>query len=170
MKLKVISGGQTGADIGGLRAAKAHGIETGGCAAKDYKIESGHLEELKTFYFLEDKGFDYVERTKENVRNSDITLIFADKLASPGTKLTIRTCRELKKPYKVNPAAYTVRDLILKMGSILPEENIFTINIAGNRESVAPGIRERTERVLWNAFKMVKFKSGSDILAPQMQK
>ena len=130
-----------------------------GCAAKDCETENGHLEELKTFYFLEDKGFDYVERTKENVRNSDITLIFADKLASPGTKLTIRTCRELKKPYKVNPAG-TLRDLILKMGSILPEESTFTINVAGNRESVAPGIRERTERVLWNAFKMVKFKQS----------
>jgi hypothetical protein len=170
MKLKIISGGQTGADIGGLRAAKAHGVDTGGCAAKDCKTEDGYLTELITIYNLEDKGFDYAERTKENVRNSDITFIFADKLASPGTKLTIRTCREMKKPYKVNPAAYIIRDLILKMNNILPEDSIFIANVAGNRESVAPGIGRRTENIIWHALKMIKFKNGLCTRAPQMQK
>lgn len=159
MKLKIISGGQTGADIGGLRAAKAHDIPTGGCAAKQFKTEDGYFKELETFYFLEDKGYDYVERTKENVRTSDLTLIFADHLESPGTKLTIRTCRELKKPYRVNPASYVILTVLSKMNKILDGDAVFVINIAGNRESVAPGIRERTERVVAGALKMWKYKT-----------
>lgn len=37
MLLKVISGGQLGADQAGLAAAKAVGIRTGGFAPKNYK-------------------------------------------------------------------------------------------------------------------------------------
>jgi hypothetical protein len=39
---KVISGGQTGADQGGLRAAKAAGIPTGGWAPRGWLVESPH--------------------------------------------------------------------------------------------------------------------------------
>jgi hypothetical protein len=158
MKIKIISGGQTGADYGGLLAAKAYDIQTGGCAAKGFKTEVGFNTALGSFYNLEDKGLDYVDRTKENVRNSDMTLVFADNLNSAGTKLTIDTCAKLKKPCKINPAAFVIADIITKMRGILPDDASFTINVAGNRESVAPGIKERTERVLCGAFKMVKFK------------
>ena len=157
MKLKIISGGQTGADLGGLRAAKSSDIETGGCAAKGFKTENGVSEEIETLYHLVDKGYDYVERTKENIRNADITLIFADNIASPGTKLTIRTCRENKKPCKINPPAYAVEAIFTKMQKILPEDAVFVVNVAGNRESVAPGIGARAENVMRHAIHMMKF-------------
>ena len=38
---KVVSGGQTGADQAGLRAARAAGIETGGWAPKGWETEEG---------------------------------------------------------------------------------------------------------------------------------
>jgi hypothetical protein len=37
---KVVSGGQTGADQGGLRAARLAGIPTGGWAPKGWLVES----------------------------------------------------------------------------------------------------------------------------------
>lgn len=159
MKLKIISGGQTGADIGGLSAARSCNILTGGCAAKEFKTEDGHFTELESLYGLVDKGYDYVERTKENVRASDITLIFADKLGSAGTKLTIDSCKNFKKPYKVNPPAYVIEELLTKMGKILPEDAMFVINVAGNRESVAPGVCARTANVVSHAIHMWNFKN-----------
>jgi hypothetical protein len=160
MKLKIISGGQTGADLGGLRAAKSHNIETGGCAARGFKTENGVLLELQTLYHLEDLGCSYAERTRENVRDASMTLIFADNIKSAGTKLTISVCNEFKRPYKINPAAYVVENLITRMNHVLPEDAEFVINIAGNRESVAPGIQDRTENILNHAFHMVKYKIG----------
>jgi len=157
MKLKIISGGQYGADMGGLCAARANGIETGGCAAKGFKTEDGDNTNLASVYNLIDKGFDYARRTEENVLRSDITLVFADKLDSPGTKKTIELCKIIGRPCIVNPPAFAVRDIIRPMQEILSEESTFTINVAGNRESVAPGIQKRTTNVLNSAFKMVKF-------------
>ena len=157
MHIRIISGGQTGADIGGLRAAKAHGIPTGGCAAKGYKTENGVSKEVETLYGLVDKGYDYVERTKENVRESDITIVYADNVNSAGTKLTIDSCIKYKKPYKLNLPSYQLCDLLKGMNKILPSDKVFIINIAGNRESVAPGVESRTERMVGNGLKMYKF-------------
>jgi hypothetical protein len=159
MKLKIISGGQTGADIGGLRAAKSCAIETGGCAAKGFKTENGADLSLCDVYNLVDKGYDYVERTKENVRNSDITLIFADNINSAGTKLTIKSCNDYKKSYKVNPPAYVIEELLTKMGKIIDKDVVFVINVAGNRESVAPGVCARTFNVVSHAIHMWIFKN-----------
>lgn len=157
--IKIISGGQTGADIGGLRAATAYGIPTGGCAAKGYKTENGVSKEVETLYGLVDKGFDYVERTKENVRESDITLVYADNANSAGTKLTIDSCVKYKKPFRMNLPSFRICDLLKQMNQILPHDKVFVINIAGNRESVAPGIGERTERLVGDGLKMYKFIS-----------
>lgn len=160
MNLKIISGGQTGADLGGLRAAKMYGVETGGCAAKGFKTENGVCMDLKTIYGLVDKKYDYAARTKENVRNADITLIFADNIKSAGTRLTIETCKSEKKPYWVNPAAYVVEGVITKMNGILTPESTFVINVAGNRESVAPGVCARAESVVGSALKMWNYRNS----------
>jgi hypothetical protein len=159
MKLKIISGGQTGADLGGLRAAKMHGIETGGCAAAGFKTENGVCKDLETIYGLIDKKYDYATRTKENVRNADATLIFADDVNSAGTRLTIETCKKLKKPYRVNPASYGIVTILTKIQKIVAEDAVFVINIAGNRESVAPGVRARTESVMGGALKMWNYRN-----------
>jgi hypothetical protein len=150
MTLKIISGGQSGADMGGLKAARACGIPTGGVAPKDYYMENGANTDLRDVYHLEDIGMSIRERTIENVHRAHATLIFADRPSSPGTKLTLNTCRRFGKAGYLNPDAEHICKLLDKMGMEYPE---LVVNIAGNRESVAPGIEERTERVLTEAFK-----------------
>ena len=54
--MKIISGGQTGADLGGLEGARDAGIETGGWAPAGYRTEIGDQEELL-------KGFGLKEMT-----------------------------------------------------------------------------------------------------------
>ena len=45
--IKIVSGGQTGVDLGALKAAKISGVNTGGCLPKGCKIESGSDPSLK---------------------------------------------------------------------------------------------------------------------------
>ena len=49
---QIISGGQTGADQGALRAALDLGISTGGVAPKGYKTETGPHQVLPYVYGL----------------------------------------------------------------------------------------------------------------------
>ncbi len=74
---KIISGGQTGADMGGLLAAKELGLETGGTAPGGYKTEKGRNLDLRDIYGLTQFG-TYPQRTRINVRDSDATVIFGD--------------------------------------------------------------------------------------------
>jgi hypothetical protein len=50
--LKIISGGQTGADIGALKAAKECGFATGGMAPYRYWTEKGSNFDLRDIYSL----------------------------------------------------------------------------------------------------------------------
>lgn len=159
--VKIISGGQTGADQGGLQAAKILGLETGGWAPKGYKTELGPNLELKTLYGLrETVSPQYPPRTRMNVANSNGTLIFG-RLYEPGSKLTISICEELGKPYlalewpKVTSisqeleweaATYSLMRFVLC-------HNIKTLNVAGNRESKFVGINYLTEKLIVDAFK-----------------
>ena len=56
--LKIISGGQTGADTGGLIAAQKAGIRTGGCAPKGFITEDGSNPELGSVYGLYESNSD----------------------------------------------------------------------------------------------------------------
>lgn len=74
---KIISGGQTGADSGGLIAGKTLNILTGGHAPKGFLTEYGPNYNLKEdFNLIEDYSPKYPPRTKKNVLNSDGTIIF----------------------------------------------------------------------------------------------
>ena len=145
--MKIISGGQTGADLGGLEGAKDAGIETGGHAPKGYRTEKGTgCLDLKWLYGLEEtEASNYNARTLLNIKNSDGTAIFADKLDSRGTVLTINMCREMNKPYICNP---TVDELI----GFISFHKISTLNVAGNRESVAPGIQEKVKEIVYKTL------------------
>jgi hypothetical protein len=141
----IISGGQTGADWGGLLAATDVGIASGGLAPKGYLTELGANLELAKFGLLESDSADYEVRTVHNVLAADATVIFADQFHSDGTKLTIDSCIKYQKPYLINPDALTLHDWLL-------DQQIKVLNVAGNRESVAQGIGDRTRQVVKKAL------------------
>jgi len=137
---KIISGGQTGADRAGLYAGRDLGIETGGLAPKGFKTESksDETERLKGFGLTEvsddiTKAYTgrektYGPRTEQNVLNSDGTVLFGDETSS-GSKLTKNLASKHNKPYLANPTAEELRAWIA-------ENDIKTLNVAGNRNSV----------------------------------
>ncbi len=141
---KIISGGQTGGDFGGLLAGKKLGIETGGTAPKGYRTDIGPNQTLKDFGLVEHSDWQYKPRTIENVKNSQGTLWFGD-VNSPGAKLTLGTCKKLGKPYIINPIEEAFKRWI-------EWNKIEVLNVAGNRESSKPGIQKYVEDFLVKAL------------------
>jgi hypothetical protein len=137
---KVISGGQWGSDRGGLEAAKVFNVKTGGTAPYGWRTSAGPAPELAAFGLTEHTSHLFQPRTKDNVINSDGTLIIASNLRSPGTILTMNLCHAFKKPfYVVNLKSYvdgsgTAIDEIDIIADFIEKNKICTLNVAGNRD------------------------------------
>src|SRR5438128_3765400 len=121
--LKIISGGQTGVDRAALDAALKHGIKCGGWCPAGRLDEFGRIPDRYPVKELEQGSL--VERTMQNVKDSDATvIIYFDKLRG-GTEQTVRFCIEQHRPHKlinaaevsVERAAQLVADLCAKKRS-----------------------------------------------------
>lgn len=151
MKLRVISGGQTGADLAGLWAAHLFGIETGGCAPRGWRTLVGSQPGLAKFGLTEHKSDAYPPRTRENVFTSDVTIVSCANFNSAGSKLTVRYCEEAHIPFYAVPHVAGTdislwvdlqQELIAKVAQKLTEigtnrrllghEPVVTLNVAGN--------------------------------------
>jgi Circularly permutated YpsA SLOG family len=142
--IKIISGGQTGADIAGLKFAKDYGISTGGWAPQNYMTENGPMPKLKNLYGLMEHEGNFNDRTIQNVMESDGTLLFINN-RSRGSMLTFQTCQKENKPYIINPSI----DEFIKW---LFDNDIKNLNIAGDRESDSPGIEQEVYNFLLEAL------------------
>jgi len=151
--LKIISGGQTGADMGGLIAAREAGIPTGGTAPAGWLTEEGPKRKLlKSFGLVECVEPGYPARTRINVLQSDGTLIVGNH-ESGGTALTCDIAKSARKAVFLLPLLDAVVDgEIARFRKWIDEENIRILNVAGNRESNSPGISEFTRRFLLAAL------------------
>jgi hypothetical protein len=149
---KIISGGQTGADKGGLIAAKKANIKTGGIAPKGFMTEAGKDPILKSEYGLrENFSDDLKERTLSNLRGAHCTIVFATKPGSRGTKFTIDSLKREKRMYIVlSPFEADASEKVKDFLNLVYEryENPLIINIAGNRESRSKGIEEEVIKVI----------------------
>jgi len=139
MLKKIVSGGQTGSDQAGLIAAVESGLAVGGWIPKGFKTEKGKQYELEKLYKLQEHESDhYVPRTFANVKDSDGTIRIAKNFDSPGEKCTLKAILKYKRPH-IDVSMNEPRP-ISEVVSWLKENNIETLNVAGNRESTAPGI------------------------------
>ena len=143
---KVISGGQTGVDFAALRAARDAGLETGGSVPQGFLTEIGPAPLLREFGLVETSSSSYVPRTENNVKNSDATLWYGNT-TSRGGLLTRRMCDKHGKAFIIinNDTSQSIFELIRDRG-------YQTINVAGNRESISPGIEMRAYALLFPAF------------------
>ena len=149
--IKIISGGQTGADQGGLIAAEQCRMRTGGWAPRGWKTESGPMQFLleKRFGLRQTNDYEYPVRTKLNIEDSDATVLFLEG-ESKGTALTINVCRDYHKPIFIVDK-YDRRTMIRFM-QWLENKRVVTLNVAGNTESSAPGIEKRVTAFLTTVF------------------
>lgn len=164
--MKVISGGQTGADQAGWRAAKMAGLETGGWMPKVFKTEAGPRPEFAELYGAQEHSSPaYPPRTRANVQWADATLVFDTsggaanlKGLSPGSKLTVELARELDRPSlimvtRLDEAIGPERAPAIALW--LLDRKVHVLNIAGNRESKAPGIGAWVEKYLTDVFRII---------------
>lgn len=145
--LRIISGGQTGADRGALDAAIRLGIPHGGACPKGRLAEDGVIPER---YALSETDSDkYPPRTALNVKQSDATLVLShDGIFDRGTALTLKLIEQMGKPYvkmslkegldqqQLNNLAAWLDKLATRLGHPI------TVNVAGPRESRVPGLQE----------------------------
>lgn len=133
--IKIISGGQSGVDRAALDAAFALNIECGGSCPKGRKAEDGPIPDK--YPLTESTSFRYEDRTLQNVLDGDGTLILSWGKLSAGTALTLRLAQKNKKPFLILDLQKRITSKKIK--AWIQEYQIKTLNIAGPRESHAPG-------------------------------
>lgn len=148
--IKIISGGQTGVDLGGLVGAKRVGIKTGGVVPRGYRTEAGEQSKvLIEFGLSEHQSSDYKLRTEDNVIAFDATLIIAKDVKSNSTRLTIKYCEKHKKPFLVVKLSL---DCVIETQSFIEETRPRVLNVTGNRESVSKGIASKAAAIIEALF------------------
>lgn len=172
MVVRVISGFQTGADLGGIDAAIAVGAPYGGWVPKGRKNEAGVIP---AHYVCEETdSASYKVRTKMNVDGSDGTALFTLKEPTGGSKETAEFARAASKPLlecqlgtgivttskgidpltqwsvavRLHDPAEFDHAVAQLIASWVQENAISTLNVAGSRESRAVGIQERVMGVI----------------------
>jgi hypothetical protein len=153
---RIVTGGQTGADQAAWRAAQAAGIATGGWMPGGFQTEDGPRPEFAERHgAVAHASSVEADRTVANVRDSDGTLVFTGERPGPGTALTIAACRHAGVPHRVVPFARPVDESSpAATVSWLARHGIRTLNVAGDRESTAPGIGARVEDYLSEVFRL----------------
>ena len=95
--LKIISGGQTGADRAALDFAIKHRVPHGGWCPAGRLAEDGPI--ASRYQLNETPSLDPAQRTEWNVRDSDATVIFSlTPILHGGTKLTEEFAHVYGKP------------------------------------------------------------------------
>jgi len=149
---KVISGGQTGADRGGLDAAIACGLAYGGWVPKGSRAEDGRVPDR--YRMREHHEWGYAGRTKKNVGDSDATLVFSSsrETAGPGTRLTLDYALRARMPCLFIELNRGREANVRAIHSWLRRVRPTVLNVAGSRESTCPGIEVRVRDILVEVF------------------
>lgn len=135
---KIISGGQIGADRGGLDAALTLGISHGGWCPKGRKAEDGVIP--SHYQLTETASASYLKRTEWNVRDSDATLIFTDTIPlTGGTKRTLDFVLKYERSHLV--VAMNQPNAVEELRQWFATFRPAVLNVAGPRESKVPGIQ-----------------------------
>jgi hypothetical protein len=137
---QIVSGGQTGVDRAALDVALELGLPCGGWCPKGRLAEDGPIPER--YPLRETRSARYARRTLWNVRDSDATLILAREPLGGGTAYTERCAQELERPCLVVPPDARDDAAVGRVRAWLDANDVEILNVAGPRESGAPGIRD----------------------------
>jgi hypothetical protein len=135
--LKIISGGQTGVDRAALDVALKHGIYCDGWCPAGRLDEFGRIPDRYPVKELEGGGF--TERTLQNVKDSDGTVIIYPGNLSGGTEQTLRFCTEQQRPQQlIDAAKISTEDAARLISDFVCKHKIGILNVAGPRQSEWP--------------------------------
>ena len=145
--LKIISGGQTGVDRAALDVALEHEIDCGGWCPAGRLDEFGRIPDHYPVQELPDGGF--AERTFENVKDSDGTVVIYQAQLHGGTEQTVRFCVELERPYQlIDASRVATQDGARLIADFVGRNKIGVLNVAGPRQSEWPESYDYASRTL----------------------
>lgn len=160
---RIRSGAQTGVDRAALDAAVALGLSYAGWVpkggwAEDFPEPPGLLTRYPAL--KETAEADPAARTAANIRDAAATLVLPPRAvfaASPGTRLTVDTAQALSKPLLIlalddalSPAK--AQNFLRRLTKSAPSQSL-DVNIAGPRESEAPGVYDAARAFLADLFR-----------------
>lgn len=126
-------------DRAALDFAIRHGQEHGGWCPHGRRAEDGVIPPI--YRLRETDSVDYDERTEKNVVDSDATLIVVREAELSGGTAFTKTCAEQHdRPVIVVYEPEGLSQGAAALSKFLKRNNVRTLNIAGPRESQAPGI------------------------------
>ncbi len=147
MDLTIVSGGQTGVDRGALQAALDAGLPCGGWCPRGRRAEDGPIP--GRFPLHETETDVYAERTRRNVRDSDGTLLLDFGKLRGGSALTAELAGAQGKPLLILAAkGRNPVDAVADVRRFLLENDVAVLNVAGPRESEAPGAEHWTRALV----------------------
>jgi hypothetical protein len=145
--MKIVSGGQTGADRGALDWAIDHHVEHGGYCPNNRRAEDGKIP-IK-YRLIQTGSRNYLVRTEKNVQYSDATVIFMRTgTHSVGSVWTKTFCNNHNKPFLVIGETDNPQHDAERLAAWLKTIKPITLNFAGHRESSCPGLQVYVCKVL----------------------
>ena len=145
--LKVISGGQTGVDRAALDVALRDRIECGGWCPAGRLDEFGKIPEHYPVQELQGGGF--TERTLQNVKDSDGTVVIYSHELRGGTEQTVRFCVELQRPQQlIDASKVATEDAAKLIADFVRKNKIGILNVAGPRQTEWPEGYDYASRVM----------------------
>ncbi len=146
--IKIISGGQTGADRGGLDAAIQLDFPHGGWCPKGRYAEDGMIPEKYNQEELYSRF--YAHRTEQNVIDSDATVVFTYGPPQGGSMRTVQFAKKHNKPYlwvdMLHDSHYAVDALIIWLKQL--QDSQIILNVAGSRGSSSPDLQQRVCEIM----------------------
>jgi hypothetical protein len=133
---KIVSGGQSGVDRAALDAARAAGVRCGGWCPRDRWAEDGPI--AACYPLTETPQRDPAQRTTWNVRDADATLVLTRGTPRGGTGFTVRCARAEGRPCLVVDLERGAE--AAQIARWIERNGVRVLNVAGPRESQAPGI------------------------------
>ncbi len=162
--LKIISGGQTGADQGALEAAKQLGFPTGGCLPKGcLTLDGPRLDFIELYGMTEHKRAGYTSRTYDNVKNSDATIRFAMNFDSAGEICTKNAIDYYRRQSLDITISYTPHNVFSDRFDRTFEEvadwiiagGYSVINVAGNSNNTASEMQSLVKEFMLEALSTI---------------
>ncbi len=145
--MKIISGAQTGVDRAALDVALKYRIECGGWCPAGRLDEFGRIPNHYPVQELTAGGF--TERTRQNVKDSDGTVIIYPGKLSGGTEQTVRFCIDVRRPHQlIDASKASAEDAEKLIVDFVCKNKIDVLNVAGPRQSEWPEGYDYAFRVL----------------------